>query len=239
MYHLSAELDDGVQVKAARSLKHIETEYRNVGMEISADTVRELVESLERKSDGHNFQWLMDQITGIEKLARKELRKKVFIYIPPERAKFWPQINDPYIFGDKVGTAFPSATYDVAESGVCLAFARGSACVFHLMRVLEIGLTVLGKQFGVSLKHTNWGPAIEELEKKIRNMHTEPTWKALPDCKKQQEFYAQAASHFGILKDAWRNYTMHARGSYNEEEAERIFENTKGFMQKLATWLHE
>jgi hypothetical protein len=239
MFYLSAELDDRIKVKAARALKHIETEYRNVGMEISADTVQELVDTIEQKSEGHNFQWLMDQITGIEKLARKELRKKVFIYIPPERAKFWLSMNDQQHTPGTVGTAFPSANYDIAESGVCLALARGTACVFHLMRVLEIGLTVLGKRFEVSFAHTNWAPAIEQLESKIRDMHKDPAWKKLPDCKEQQRFYAQAASHFAILKDAWRNHTMHARAKYTEEEAERIFENTKAFMQKLATRLHE
>jgi hypothetical protein len=32
---------------------------------------------------------------------------------------------------------------------------------------------------------------------------------------------------------------MHVRGKYTEEEAARIFESVKAFMQKLATRLHE
>lgn len=107
------------------------------------------------------------------------------------------------------------------------------------MRVLEIGLAALGKAFGVSLEHTSWAPAIDQLESGIRNMHKDPAWKALPDCREQQEFYAQAASHFGVLKDAWRNYTMHIRGFYSEEQAEQIFDNVKAFMQKLAPRLRE
>lgn len=102
------------------------------------------------------------------------------------------------------------------------------------MRVLEIGLATLGTVFGVSLSHTNWAPAIERIESKVREMHKDPTWKVQPDCKEQQEFYAQAASHFVILKDAWRNHTTHVRGKYTEDEAERIFETVKAFMQKLA-----
>ena len=82
-------------------------------------------------------------------------------------------------------------------------------------------------------------PAIEQIESKIREMHKDPVWKTLPDCKAHQEFYAQAATHFGILKDAWRNYTMHARGFYTEEQAERIFQNTRSFMQTLAERLSE
>jgi hypothetical protein len=42
-----------------------------------------------------------------------------------------------------------------------------------------------------------------------------------------------------FLKDAWRNYTAHARGKYTEEEAKLIIENTRAFMQKLATRLSE
>ena len=148
-------------------------------------------------------------------------------------------MNKPNVFGDEVASKFPSTTFDVGNSAVCLATMMHTAAVFHLMRVLEIGLAALGKVFGVSLAHTNWAPAIEQIESKIRDMPKDPVWKALPDCKEQQEFYAQAASHFGILKDAWRNHTMHVRGKYTEDEAERIFENVKAFMQKLAERIQE
>lgn len=70
-------------------------------------------------------------------------------------------------------------------------------------------------------------------------MNKDPVWKALPDCKEQQEFYAQAASHLGILKDAWRNYTMHLRGKFTQEEAEQVFNNVRGFMQKISGRISE
>jgi hypothetical protein len=108
------------------------------------------------------------------------------------------------------------------------------------MRVLEIGLAALGAAFEVSMEHKNWDRVINEIEKKIREMGEDPKWKALPDWKDQREFYAQAASHFGVLKDAWRNYTNHARGSkYDDEEADNILRNVKMFMQKLSTRLSE
>jgi hypothetical protein len=123
-----------------------------------------------------------------------------------------------------------------------MATRRSTAAVFHLMRALEIGLGVLGSTFGVSLAHTNWAPAIDEIEGHIREMHKDAQWKSKyskDELKLQQEFYAQAASHFGILKDAWRNYTAHARGKYTEPEAELIFANVRGFMEKLSTRFHE
>ena len=46
-----------------------------------------------------------------------------------------------------------------------------------------------------------------------------------------------------VVKHAWRNYTAHVRanmgGKYTDEEAETILINVRGFMQKLATRLHE
>ena len=237
-FAMGQDLDNNAREKALSSLTSVEAEFRKIGMIITAETVKEVIEELGRESR-HSFEWLIYQAQALERLAEKELRGKFFLYVPPERAKFWPLMNQPNIFGAKVATQFSSATFDIINSGICLATTTSTASVFHLMRVLEIGLTALGKQFGVSLAHTNWAPAIEQIEGKIRDMHKDPVWKVLPDCKEQQEFFAQAASHFAILKDAWRNYTMHARGKYTEDEAERIFETVKGFMQKLAERLHE
>jgi hypothetical protein len=36
--------------------------------------------------------------------------------------------------------------------------------------------------------------------------------------KDDREFYSQCASHFRVVKDAWRNYTAHAPGKYDEQE---------------------
>jgi hypothetical protein len=75
------------------------------------------------------------------------------------------------------------------------------------------------------------------MEKAVRNMGSDPSRPL--DWKDQQEFFSQVASHFMVMKDAWRNYTAHARGKYTGEEAETLLINVRGFMQKLATRLHE
>ncbi|MGH2454925.1 MAG: hypothetical protein ACRDHD_01515 [Candidatus Limnocylindria bacterium] len=239
IFHMFKDLDAAARDRADKSLKIVQEEFGKIGLTLTVDTIGDVIHELERDDRRCNVQWLLDQVRAIERLARRELRGKAFFYVPAERAKFFPRRNQPHIFGDAVAAAFPSATYDISESGICLALARGSAAVFHLMRVLEIGLSALGNKFGVSLAHTNWGPAIEAIEAKVRKLHIDPAWTSLLDYKEQQEFYSQAASHFGVLKDAWRNYTMHARGFYTEEQAEAVFDSVRGFMQKLAERLHE
>jgi hypothetical protein len=237
-FALASDLDDKAREKARSSLKIVEAEFSKIGLTISAEMTKELLEELET-GRRHNFQWLVDQVLVIENLCGKELKEKLFLYIPPERAKFWPKQEHPHAFGDAVRQRFSSAGFDVHSAAIALATSQSTASVFHLMRVLEVGLAALGKEFGISLTHTNWAPAIEQIESNIRGMHKDPVWKALPDCKERQEFYAQAASHFAILKDAWRNHTMHARGKYTQDEAESIFETVKAFMQKLAERLSD
>ena len=232
------DIDERARQKAIDTCAQIEASFRTIGLAISADTVKELDEEIKTGSR-RSFEWLVNQVENIEKLCVKELRGKTFFYIPPERMKFWPRVKEPFAFGKAVDVSFPSSTFDANSAGQCLAIEISTASVFHLMRVLEIGLAALGKEFGISLEHTNWQPALDQIEKKIREMPRDAKWRSRSGLKEMHEFYSQAASHFAILKDAWRNHTMHVRGKYTQDEAERIFETVKAFMHKLAEKMAE
>lgn len=197
------DLDETARNKALCSLESVGTACRNVGMTMTADMIGDLLTEL-RGDSRYSFDWLLTQTDAIERLAERELKARFFLYVPSERARFWPSQKHPHLFGLLVAERFPSASFDIASSGTCLATMTSTASVFHLMRVMEIGLRVLGTRFGVSLAHTNWASGIEQIESRIRDMHKDPVWKAIPDHKDQQSFYAQAASHFAIVKDAWR-----------------------------------
>jgi len=239
VYQYTANLDGKTQERAIEGFQSVAETFEGLEMSVTAALVRHAVQDLVETSLRKNYQWLKDQIKTIERVSHQELSGKAFFHVRPEDAKYFPTNNEPYLFGEAVADVFPSANFDIHEAGTCLALGRMSASVFHLMRALEVGLAALGAKFNISLANTNWAPAISQIERAIREMHTDPVWKELPDCKEQQAYFAQAASHFGILKDAWRNHTMHAKGSYSDEQVIRIFENVKGFMQTLAERLHE
>jgi hypothetical protein len=188
-----------------------------------------------------------DNDPGLQEVARllievqarliDELASKLFLFIPAEKVRYYEQETAVALFGEDVANAFPSAEYDIVEVGKCYALNRSTACVFHLMRVLEIGLGVFAKQFSIPSDQPNWQNLIERIEKAVRDMATDPNRHT--DWREQQEFFSQAASQFMTLKNAWRNYTAHARGKYTDEEAETIMINVRAFMQRLATRLHE
>lgn len=233
-------IDEATLGKAIDTLQHIERESRGIGLHVSAETIKhDILDRLQTEAKILSYQWLSGQLVNVQRLIQREMSNRLFLFISPEKAKFWPRASNPHPFGEQVYKAFPSAHFDIHNASVCLGTSLATAAVFHLMRVLEVVLGVLGSKFGVSLAHTNWAPAIEQIESKVREIHKDPVWKAMPDYKDQQSFYLQAASYFGVVKDAWRNHTMHIRGKYTEQEAENIYNSVKAITQKLAERLSE
>ena len=60
----------------------------------------------------------------------------------------------------------------LAEAAQRLALNRPSACVFHLMRVMETGVQILGKRLGIQLTaNKNWQKILDEANKAIKALN--------------------------------------------------------------------
>ena len=139
-------------------------------------------------------------------------------------------------FGAEVTNAFPSATYDIDEATRCLAFGRATATVFHLMRVMEAGLKAFGRRVGVDTKpNLGWGAIISKADKQLGLPKNEREADWIED----EAFLSEASAMLKAVMTAWRHPTTHLEKIYTEEQAERIWGAVRGFMQQLATKLHE
>jgi hypothetical protein len=156
------------------------------------------------------------------------MSSQLFMRIFPDRVDFYQQEE---FFGPKVELNFPSAKRDNKSAGSCYACDRNTACVMHLMRVLEVGMNTLAATLKVSFERRSWENVINDLDteiKKINGPHAGADWK------NKQQFYAEAAKEFRYFKDAWRNHAMHYREHYDAIEALSILNHTKEFMKHLA-----
>lgn len=127
---------------------------------------------------------------------------------------------------------FPSASYDIAEAGKCIALGRWTAVVMHSMRVLDVGLTALARQYGLEADR-NWNQTLNQIEAKTR----EVAKRTHGD--EGEQWAAEAATHLRFVKNAWRNHAMHPKEKYDEERAVAIFEHSADFMKHLAKKLSE
>jgi HEPN domain-containing protein len=153
-----------------------------------------------------------------------EMKSHLFFYVPEVRSKYYAGTVD--MFGDEVKARFPSAIREIEGAGQAFACGLNTACVFHLMRIMEIGLRATATSLHISIKPTeNWGEMLKQIS--TANQGTE------------KSFYSGVRGSFAAVKDAWRNSTMHFDRSYSEKEAEEIIAAVKTFMRCLSIRLDE
>jgi hypothetical protein len=197
---------------------------RALGLETSAKTA-ELM--LSRKNNSQDLHAAFLQLTNTV-MVEMEGRK---FYCPTE--KFISYYENPKLFGDDVFDAFPSANDDIFEAGTCLALERPTACVMHLMRVLEVGLSALANVLNVS-KQNDWGKYIKEI-----NGELDRRLKTAGARTEEEQFYSEICLNFDQVRRAWRNPTMHPDKTYSQERAEEILLTVKSFMNHLSQKVFE
>ncbi|MGH7813250.1 MAG: hypothetical protein ACREQI_04520 [Candidatus Binataceae bacterium] len=143
------------------------------------------------------------------------------------------------LFGPEVSKAFPSACSDIEEAGTCLAFGRGTAGVFHLMRILERGLRSLAE----TLKDPNLDPARnpswDSILKKCEAEQRKPIAERAAEWRSDEKFFSDVHATLRAVKDGWRNPSLHVERNYTTEQALEIFVTTRAFMQRLAAKMRE
>jgi predicted transcriptional regulator len=173
---------------------------------------------------------------ALQNTIHDELSGVMFMHFTPSEVSLYQNLAP---FGSEVAAKFPSTLFDIEEAAKCFATARYTACVFHLMRVLEIALNVVRRGLGVpdpvKESQRNWGYILGEIRKQIdaNNATKNRLW--MPE----KDFYENVFTDLSAVKTAWRNPTMHVEGIYDEERANHILTVIKGFMQHLATKLKE
>lgn len=188
---------------------------------------------LKKFSDGgYKYQEYKRDVETLQGREDDELEDVVFGFIPADQAPYFDQKQ---LFGAEVTARFPESEWEITEAGNCYAHGTYTACVFHLMRALEIALHVLAAELGVkfpaSIELENWQNIIEKIESAIRKLENQPKGKQKSE---DLKYYSEAAKEFRYFKDAWRNHVSHSRADYDVHEATRIMEHTRDFMKHLA-----
>jgi hypothetical protein len=165
--------------------------------------------------------------SSFRQLLENDLSSILLLTVPPETAAFYRSTS---YFGEEAQAAFPSAQSDMVDACTCYALGLNTACVFHVMRVLEVGLQALAKDVGVAWTPDPWGQNLKNIEEAVQALHRTHPKKA---------FYSDCCTEFKYIKDAWRNVIMHLSYSYDEKDAKRILEHSRNLLKTIAKKLAE
>ncbi|MGO9120473.1 MAG: hypothetical protein ACLQPD_23020 [Desulfomonilaceae bacterium] len=118
-------------------------------------------------------------------------------------------------------------TEEADEAGNCYALERYTACVFHLMRLMEYCLQKLGGMLGLGLTASY----DKEWQKIINDIRGALKLKYPKDKDPMRIKYEAMLGHLETVKIAWRNPTMHPKATYTRKEAEKIIGAVQAFVE--------
>ena len=200
------------------------------------------IQSAGRRDPGPNFEDLYtpkefaQDMVILANRFEDELRLRIFFTLQPTRMDYYRKSE---LFGELVAEKFSGASLDVEEAGNCYALDRLTACIFHLMRVVERGLLALAKDLKITLTNENWGRILDAVEAKIAMIEKLPL-KDYPTKMEDLQFYSEAAKEFRYFKNAWRNHVMHQNYMILEpEEVLKVIDHVRDFMQHISKRLSE
>lgn len=173
---------------------------------------------------------LLQAIVSLRERMLDDLKAHLFFHVRPEHAESY---ENPVCFGIEVDKAFREAADDIEAAGKCLALRQGTACVFHCMRVLELGLKELGSVLGIPYA-PSWESYIKQIAGKIEEKHKRKgkVWR------RDESLFRDLLGDLQSIKLAWRNPTMHIVRKYAPDEAEEVFRASRRFMVRFSEYLN-
>jgi hypothetical protein len=216
-------LSDQRKSQLVRHAAQLREECESIGLPVSLGMVDYIAKATTPEAARSAFE-------AAEKSIHIELKGRVFFEPEPHYKAYF---ENPELFGAAVFSGFPSANNDITEAGTCLALERGTACVMHLMRVVEAGLGALAKSLNVT-KQNDWGAYLRKIDDELAQRYRTSGARS-----PLEQFYAEVAITIDQIRRAWRNPTMHVENSYPLDRAEEILIAVKSFMIHLAKEVSE
>jgi len=216
---------DARYAEAAKFMLHqAEQHCAATGLKVSAKVFAESLQRIDRAS----VTWaeLQDLMREAVNTIRRELSTLLLLNIEPDRESYFRDVE---VFGQAVATAFPLVGYDVEEAGKCLALDRGTATVFHAMRIMEEGLKYLASLLGIPYA-PSWESYIQQISDQVNQKHKHKSVK----WKRDEAFFKRILGDLEAVKIAWRNPTMHIVRTYAPSEAEDVFRAVRTLTDELA-----
>jgi hypothetical protein len=219
---LSEEGCQGYVKSFGRYREHLE----NAGLRQSLKAFNRFMSKLERPPV--LLSELADSVEDIHQRIADELEDLELWQVTSEHLKYLA--TDPL----KLEGKFPPVYRDAEEAGKCLAYDRGTACVFHLMRIMECGLRALGASLGDPRLDPKRNPSWDSILKKCDEELVRPLQNRCDEGRQDDAFYSTATANLRAVKDAWRNPTLHIERDYMPEDAQDVWNAVGGFMRHLS-----
>ncbi len=168
---------------------------------------------------------------GLEQLHTRiyeELQGELFLHIARDKADF-SMLG--YWDDSEIDAAFPSVAIEFVRAGHCFAYDESTACVFHLMRIVNAGLKATARSLGVVYDSRNWHSIGQEIQRRMEQKYQNKT----EEWRKAEPLYASVLTDIQAISKGHRNDVIHQiEKTYDDKEAYELIIITRGFIRHLA-----
>ncbi len=235
--HLQANQDNEFAKELERTQKAVRTilpTLTAMGLSLSARYARYFLDLNSQQNNSGFLRSLQFETDRLLTTIHEELKSRRTIMIPMDRAIFY-QVEGTFL-GPDVCDRFPEVIGDAQEAGNCYALERYTACVFHLMKIMEYIVQKLGKKFKISgLETKTWGKILKDVKDKIQDMPHD-----IPRREAKKMKYHNCYALLDAVCHATRNPIMHCRlgrlsKRYDKDEAKDLMDRVGSFVEHFAT----
>lgn len=215
--------------------------------DIQSDAACRLIERILGEAEqGQSLEVINNKLHTLKGVIEDDVKARMFSYIPQQE---WQILLESTGQWQPIWEKFASTKLDGEQGLECYAHGLYTACVFHMMMVLERGLAALSGKLGIKNPKKDWGSILREIEDAIHTLSVSarmmpkgtkpPSPRTAHSRAKLLSFCSEAAKEFTYFKDAWRNHVSHGRAKYGQPDAFKVMTHVRDFMLHLATELKE
>jgi hypothetical protein len=190
------------------------------------------------------------ELAELRRRIVEDLEDHVYLCIPRETAfRFFKRVKGTHGLLPKVASElmdasivnrFPSTSDDIELACRCLLCDSYTACVFHLMRIVEVGVLRVARLAGNSDPKPSWGSALGLVEKLVLRTKFQDLDPAIQP---HRPLLEELLPQMQAIQRAWRNKIIHVGDKLipiepiSESTASEILVTVEAFMRKLAASL--
>jgi hypothetical protein len=220
--------------EVAQQIRLTEMLFARLESHVLAEHIRSIRRHLEYSSQLYSGE-IADGLKAIRGIIEIEIGNHHFYHYPLQKAGLLINVESEW---GAVFVAFPQAKSEIISGVDCYACGLDTACVFHMMRAVEVGLRQIGPEAkikianGKPLTHAQWGDILGAIERRIKQVENT---KADTARDAALAYFSGIQGHLRALRDKYRNNVMHAKSSFTEHEARDAMFHTRSFLAGLAS----
>jgi hypothetical protein len=213
-----------VQQQLQLSLNELHEYCEKLNLPLSQNQIETVVDAVH----GNDVEAVRRSFAELQKRVYQELKAKVVFCLPGEKVRYWSSF---WLIDTKIYDHFPSAWHEFQRAGHCYAFGENTACVFHVMRIVDFGLRQVAKSLGIEYDARNWSGIGNKIQEKMEQKYNTKT----DEWKKSEPMYAEILTDILAIGRGHRNPVLHElEKKYEERDAQHMLNVVEGFMLHLA-----